>query len=385
MVKKVDQLDYYGEYCIQSTTQLNNITDSSRCIKQDIRIYNKEGITSNPITTLGNIKEIHGHLNIDEIEDLGDLKIVKSHFWYSGKKLKTLNKLERVNGELNLRYSNVKSLGNLKKVNKKLSLRDSKIENLGSLEYVGGDLFLPKRIEDINLDGIEIKGKVRYWNDVRNVDLTEIHELELELESRQFTGRMIVKDIHLLNDFIQRNITDFYSFLDSKLDDLYDGNNCLLDSLYDELKKQQKTDKGYLSHEKFYSFLYSLPLQSQNEFRVSKGVPEIGEGWVSETELYYLLKGEFYNEEVIHHGKPKWLGRQHVDIWFPKYKIGIEYQGLQHDQPVEFFGGEESFIKGQQRDLKKKKLFKENNSILIEVRKEYNIEDVVNEIKKNIT
>ena len=385
MVKKVDQLDYYGEYCIQSKTQLNNITDSSGCIKQDIRIYNKEGITSNPITTLGNIKEIHGHLNIDEIEDLGDLKIVKSHFWYSGKKLKTLNKLERVNGELNLRYSNVKSLGNLKKVNKKLSLRDSKIENLGSLEYVGGDLFLPKRIEDINLDGIEIKGKVRYWNDVRNVDLTEIHELELELESRQFTGRMIVKDIHLLNDFIQRNITDFYSFLDSKLDDLYDGNNCLLDSLYDELKKQQKTDKGYLSHEKFYSFLYSLPFQSQNEFRVSKGVPEIGEGWVSETELYYLLKGEFYNEEVIHHGKPKWLGRQHVDIWFPKYKIGIEYQGLQHDQPVEFFGGEESFIKGQQRDLKKKKLFKENNSILIEVRKGYNIDDVVNEIKKNIT
>ena len=385
MVKKVDQLDYYGEYCIQSKTQLNNITDSSGCIKQDIRIYNKEGITSNPITTLGNIKEIHGHLNIDEIEDLGDLKIVKSHFWYSGKKLKTLNKLERVNGELNLRYSNVKSLGNLKKVNKKLSLRDSKIENLGSLEYVGGDLFLPKRIEDINLDGIEIKGKVRYWNDVRNVDLTEIHELELELESRQFTGRMIVKDIHLLNDFIQRNITDFYSFLDSKLDDLYDGNNCLLDSLYDELKKQQKTDKGYLSHEKFYSFLYSLPFQSQNEFRVSKGVPEIGEGWVSETELYYLLKGEFYNEEVIHHGKPKWLGRQHVDIWFPKYKIGIEYQGLQHDQPVEFFGGEESFIKGQQRDLKKKKLFKENNSILIEVRKGYNIDDVVNKIKKNIT
>ena len=290
MVKKVDKLSYYGEYCIQSTTQLNSITDSSGCIKQDIKIYNIEGITSNPIRTLGNIKEIHGHLNIDEIEDLGDLKIVKSHFWYSGKKLKTLNKLERVNGELNLRYSNVKSLGNLKKVNKKLTLRDSKIENLGLLEYVGGDLYLPKRLEDINLDGIEIKGKVRYWNDVHHVNLTEIHELELELKSRQFTGRMIVKDVHLLNDFVQRNITDFYSFLDSKLNDLYYGNYCLFDSLYDKLKKQQKTDKGYLSHEKFYSFLYSLPLQSQNEFRVSKGVPEIGEGWVSETELYYLLK-----------------------------------------------------------------------------------------------
>ena len=384
MVKKVDKLSYYGEYCIQSTTQLNSITDSSGCIKQDIKIYNIEGITSNPIRTLGNIKEIHGHLNIDEIEDLGDLKIVKSHFWYSGKKLKTLNKLERVNGELNLRYSNVKSLGNLKKVNKKLTLRDSKIENLGLLEYVGGDLYLPKRLEDINLDGIEIKGKVRYWNDVHHVNLTEIHELELELKSRQFTGRMIVKDVHLLNDFVQRNITDFYSFLDSKLNDLYYGNYCLFDSLYDKLKKQQKTDKGYLSHEKFYSFLYSLPLQSQNEFRVSKGVPEIGEGWVSETELYYLLKGEFYNEEVIHHGKPKWLGRQHVDIWIPKHKIGIEYQGLQHDKPIDFFGGEEGFIEGQKRDLRKKELFNENNSILIEVREGYKLDDIVKQIKTHL-
>ena len=384
MVKKVDKLSYYGEYCIQSTTQLNSITDSSVCIKQDIKIYNIEGITSNPIRTLGNIKEIHGHLNIDEIEDLGDLKIVKSHFWYSGKKLKTLNKLERVNGELNLRYSNVKSLGNLKKVNKKLTLRDSKIENLGLLEYVGGDLYLPKRLEDINLDCIEIKGKVRYWNDVHHVNLTEIHELELELKSRQFTGRMIVKDVHLLNDFVKRNITDFYSFLDSKLNDLYYGNYCLFDSLNDKLKKQQKTDKGYLSHEKFYSFLYSLPLQSQNEFRVSKGVPEIGEGWVSETELYYLLKGEFYNEEVIHHGKPKWLGRQHVDIWIPKHKIGIEYQGLQHDKPIDFFGGEEGFIEGQKRDLRKKELFNENNSILIEVREGYKLDDIVKQIKTHL-
>ena len=109
-------------------------------------------------------------------------------------------------------------------------------------------MYLPKRLEDINLDGIEIKGKVRYWNDVHHVNLTEIHELELELKSRQFTGRMIVKDVHLLNDFVQRNITDFYSFLDSKLNDLYYGNYCLFDSLYDKLKKQQKTDKGYLSH-----------------------------------------------------------------------------------------------------------------------------------------
>jgi hypothetical protein len=92
------------------------------------------------------------------------------------------------------------------------------------------------------------------------------------------------------------------------------------------------------------------------------------------------LKIEFSNEEVIHHGKTEWLGRQHVDIWFPKHKIGIEYQGLQHYEPVDFFGGEESFKKGKERDLKKKKRFKENNSILIEVSKGYNINELFKKI-----
>ena len=123
--------------------------------------------------------------------------------------------------------------------------------------------------------------------------------------------------------------------------------------------------------------------QLQNPFRKSRGIPNIGEGWVSETELYYLLKESFISEEIVHHGKPKWLGRQHVDIWFPKRKIGVEFQGLQHDQPIEHFGGEEGFLKGKERDERKKKLFKENNSILIEVRKGYKLDDVINEIKQN--
>ena len=119
----------------------------------------------------------------------------------------------------------------------------------------------------------------------------------------------------------------------------------------------------------------------QNDFRISKGLPKIGEGWISETELFYKLKDYFKDEIVQNHGKPKWLGRQHVDIWFPKHKVGIEYQGLQHDKPIDFFGGEIAFLKNKERDKRKKSLFKKNNSTLIEVRKGYDFESIVKEIK----
>ena len=134
----------------------------------------------------------------------------------------------------------------------------------------------------------------------------------------------------------------------------------------------------------FHQLFVQITLEAQNEFRISKGIPKIGEGWVSETELYYLLKEEFHDKVVQHHGKPLWLGRQHVDIWFPEYGIGIEYQGLQHDQPINFFGGETGFESNKKRDERKRKLFLENNCQLIEVRSNYDFCSLVNEIRKYI-
>ena len=126
-------------------------------------------------------------------------------------------------------------------------------------------------------------------------------------------------------------------------------------------------------------FIY-ITIKYQDEFRVSKGLPKIGEGWISETDLFYKLKNKLTNIDLIHHGKPKWLGKQHVDIWIPKYKIGIEYQGKQHFKPVDFFGGKEGFIKNIERDKRKRNLFLQNDSILIEVKKGYNLDELVETI-----
>lgn len=134
----------------------------------------------------------------------------------------------------------------------------------------------------------------------------------------------------------------------------------------------------------YTSLVVKTSREIENEVRTELGLPKIGEGWISETTLYYQLKTFFKNENVIHHGRPDWLGPQHVDIWFPDHSIGVEYQGIQHDKPVDFFGGEESFKKNIERDKRKKRLFKENDSLLIEVRKGYDLKQLIKSIESHI-
>lgn len=99
----------------------------------------------------------------------------------------------------------------------------------------------------------------------------------------------------------------------------------------------------------------NLMREAENNLRVSIGGKQIGEGWISETELFYRVKEHFKNLKVIHHGRPKFLGQQHFDIWIPEIKVAIEYQGAKHNEPIEFFGGKEAFLNNKKRDELKRK------------------------------
>ncbi len=118
--------------------------------------------------------------------------------------------------------------------------------------------------------------------------------------------------------------------------------------------------------EMYYEYIKSFA-GPENEIRKLLGFKEIGEGWVSETKLFYLIKERFKEHRVIQHGKPKWLGKQHLDIFIPDLNIGIEYQGKQHTMPLGIFGGEDSFQENVKRDKRKKKLCENNNCKLFEV------------------
>lgn len=135
---------------------------------------------------------------------------------------------------------------------------------------------------------------------------------------------------------------------------------------------------GEKNHERYYvnDKNYYTPLNTrisfllrdlENLLRIENGLPKVGEGWISETILYQKIKEKFPNQIVVKHGSPKWLGLQHFDVYFPELNIAIEYQGIQHQKPISFFGGEEAFIKNQERDIRKKNLCKENDCSLFYV------------------
>lgn len=127
--------------------------------------------------------------------------------------------------------------------------------------------------------------------------------------------------------------------------------------------------------------LRTLIRNCENEARDCLGLPRIGEGWISETILYYEILSAFPNAVIEQHAKPKFIGAQHLDIYFPEWKVAIEYQGEQHDMPITYFGGEEAYRQNVKRDERKKALCQKNNVSLIYVRPGYSIDNVICEIQ----
>lgn len=120
---------------------------------------------------------------------------------------------------------------------------------------------------------------------------------------------------------------------------------------------------------------------AENEFRRINGLPSVGEGWISETELFYALDEAFEDLTVRHHYRPSWLDGLELDIYIEELKVGIEYQGPQHDEPVEFFGGKKAHHAQRRRDEQKRRLCELNEVVLFEVRKGYHLDQVVESIR----
>jgi gas vesicle protein len=107
----------------------------------------------------------------------------------------------------------------------------------------------------------------------------------------------------------------------------------------------------------------------ENEVRKAVGHYKKGNRWTSETILYQLIKSRYGDEFTIErHYRPDWLDGLELDVFLVEPDVGIEYQGVQHYETVDHWGGEEGLRKRQARDKRTRELCREHNVELVEIR-----------------
>lgn len=101
---------------------------------------------------------------------------------------------------------------------------------------------------------------------------------------------------------------------------------------------------------------------------------KINARWKSEFSLFMLVKSYFPN--TIYQYRSIWLEGQSLDMYIPELSIGIEYQGVQHYEAVDVFGGVEGLQNAKRRDEIKRKKCKENGVKLVEWNYKTDITDI---------
>jgi hypothetical protein len=186
--RKLDEIEKYEKMWLQ------------RILSQEIAEGDLDLRENQFITDLGNIKEVRGSLDLSkssikslsrlekvegnlnlysfQIEDLGNLKYVGGSLNLFETPIKSLKNLEYVGGNLYLENSQIEDLGNLKYVGRSLNLLETPIKSLKNLEYVGGNL-------DLENSQIEDLGNLKYvggWLCLNYTPLSKRFKFKEELE-----------------------------------------------------------------------------------------------------------------------------------------------------------------------------------------------------------
>lgn len=129
-------------------------------------------------------------------------------------------------------------------------------------------------------------------------------------------------------------------------------------------------------HEDYRS---GITLQGQDIFckscesNMSKGEREV-------SEILQKLEIEYIQEYPIVVNNT----HRRIDFYLPKYNLAIEYNGLQHYHPIEYFGGEERYEKQKQLDKEKQEYCNKNGIDYLIIPYYYKIEEIEESIKYSL-
>ena len=124
--------------------------------------------------------------------------------------------------------------------------------------------------------------------------------------------------------------------------------------MIDELIRKKRDAELFKLRKKYSRQYRKICNIVEDQVRIKFGHKKVGEAWSSETILYYIVKSLFPDLTIEKHYRDDFLSGQELDIFIKEKKLGIEYQGIQHFEPISHWGGEEALKELKKRDKIKK-------------------------------
>ncbi len=128
-------------------------------------------------------------------------------------------------------------------------------------------------------------------------------------------------------------------------------------------------------HKRFEAQQRQVTRLVENEVRARFGHELVGSPSSGETIIHGIFR-QLYPDEPIHRcSRPRFLDGMEFDIFLPRQRLAIEYQGQQHFHAVEHWGGADALARLQERDRRKQEICYEQGITLIH----FHHEDVLTE------
>jgi hypothetical protein len=108
--------------------------------------------------------------------------------------------------------------------------------------------------------------------------------------------------------------------------------------------------------------------EMEARYRAENGLPQKGEGWVTQAHLARCVALTLPSQEVIREASPPWLAPQRLDVFVPTLSLAIEYQGEQHFYPLDHLGGEQGLADREAMDERRREACRAAGVTLIEWR-----------------
>lgn len=206
------------------------------------------------------------------------------------------------------------------------------------------------------------------------IETFDLNEIEQFFEVQYLTEYLKFENFYseLMADVLQIRIRDRLC-----LDDPFCNPTQLLQKRLDNVNIIRKVV------EEFYKKIKANIRNLENKVRKNSGYKEVGSIY-NEMLIFKFFTDNFGTYGVAYQYSPQWLGRQRFDIYIESLNIAIEYNGKQHYEPIDFFGGVDGFNETVKRDLLKKVKCTENNCILFEIKYDEDITHTLLTIKNEI-